>query len=274
MPIVTLPAQTWVQLPDYRAMIVLHSDSASPIIYSISDTQPDGFDTDTVIAGATTKRQGIQAFSGIRQSEFVWAYSPNEGSYISVTQVNDTSFPDGTFYGQRAITQQGYIEANVKNGLQFYVRKSYPLGGEIPSGSPVELLFRTTSKKVLAKSRIVSYIGEEFQVEVFEAPTVTSPGAQIATSNYSRVNPIAGTAEFYDSPTVTDDGTPFDAEPQYYFGGSSSGNRSASTIPEGRERVLPENTDFLIRITNNGNNAGRFSYFLDWYEGEPDLPLA
>lgn len=70
-----------------------------------------------------------------------------------------------------------------------------------------------------------------------------------------------------------EEGTPLDDEPEYYFGATATGQRTASSIPGGRERVLPENTTFLVKITNTSTSDGRFQYFGDWYEGEPDLPI-
>jgi hypothetical protein len=38
-------------------------------------------------------------------------------------------------------------------------------------------------------------------------------------------------------------------------------------------RILPANTEFAVVITNTGAGNARVQYFLDFYEGEPDLPL-
>ena len=43
--------------------------------------------------------------------------------------------------------------------------------------------------------------------------------------------------------------------------------------PDGRERVLPPNTSYIVAITNSGGGNARCRYFLDWYEGGTDLPI-
>lgn len=176
--------------------------------------------------------------------------------------------------GLRAITVESYNSQNIQNGLQFYFRKAYPLTDPIASGTSRYIVFRTSSKKVLFKSRVVSYIGEEFRLELFNSPTLSDDGTPIIVSNYNGVYPQATTVEVYKGPTVVAEGTPIDDpnEPEYYFGSSSQGQRAANSIPEGRERILPENTTFLIKVTNTGTGNGRFQYFGDWYEGEPAIP--
>lgn len=174
--------------------------------------------------------------------------------------------------GLRAITTASYSEQNVQNGLQYFFRRAYPKVDPILSGTSRDILFRTGSKKVLFKSRIVSFIGEEFRIEVFENPTAADDGTPISVGNYNRVNPVSSTVSVFDSPTLSDDGTAFSGDPEYYFGSSATGQRVGDSIPEGRERVLPENTDYLIRITNTGTGSSRFQYFGDWYEGDPAMP--
>lgn len=197
----------------------------------------------------------------------LWAISTSGDNII-------TSVPNGLYDGMRAQTVQFYTEANVKNGVQFYLRKAYTLQTPIGSGQSRYLVFSTTSKKVIFKSRIVSYIGEEFALELFVNPDLSNNGQPITVGNYNGINPVATTVQAYHAPVIVSEGTPLYQEAEYYFGGSSAGQRVSNSIPEGRERVLPENTTFLIKITNTGSGNGRFQYFGDWYEGDPDLPLA
>lgn len=184
-------------------------------------------------------------------------------------------YPDGAYTGLRALTVQFYPEANVKNGLQYYTRVSYPLADEIASGTSRDIVFRTTSKKVLAKVRIVHYNAQEIEIDLFGGVTFDDQtGTEFTPSNYNGVNPVTSTVTIFKEPTVSDPGTRIDdCDPEYYFGSGSQGQRSGESIPEGRERVLAANTDYLVRLTNTGSGDARVQYFLDWYEGEPDLPL-
>lgn len=179
--------------------------------------------------------------------------------------------PEGLYEGTRAITTQSYNEANIKNGVQYYLGVSWPNADQIVNGTPRSVIFSTGDTTVLVKTRIVSYIGEEFTIELFEAPTFTG-GTQIFVGNYNGRNPVPTTVTAVKDATITDPGTPFPGEPDYYFGGST-GNRESNSIPDGRERVLKQNTDYLVRISSTSGN-GRFSYYIDWYEGDTDLPLS
>lgn len=175
----------------------------------------------------------------------------------------------GLVHGLRAINVQSYNESNVKLGLQYYLKANWPTGDVIANGAPRNIIFQTGSKPVIVKTRIVSYIGEEFQLEIFSNPTFTG-GAPKVVGNYNTVNPVPTTVTVLKDATVTDDGTPLDDEPDYYYG-ATTGNRNAQSIPDGRERIIPENSTLMVKVSSN-IGSGRFSYFIDWYEGEPDLP--
>lgn len=178
--------------------------------------------------------------------------------------------PAGLHEGIRATTVAFYNEQNVKAGLQFYLSANWPSADDISSGTPRHVIFKTGSKPVIIKTRIVSYIGEEFAIELFSNPVYTG-GSSISVGNYNLVNPVATTVTAIKDPTVTSPGTSFGGEPDYYYGAQASGQRIALSIPEGRERILPANSEFCVRISSKVG-TGRFSYYLDWYEGTPDIP--
>lgn len=175
--------------------------------------------------------------------------------------------------GQQAITIQPYTEINVKRGLEFYFRASYPAANPIPASGVRKIYFATGDSTVLVKLRIFDYVGQELQIQIFEAPTGVTGGTPIVPSNWNRVNPQPSTVTITKDVTAATDGAPFDPEPDYFFGAATAPARDVSSIPSGRERVLSPNTEYLVVITNNDASAGaRCQYFLDWYEGEPDLP--
>lgn len=133
--------------------------------------------------------------------------------------------------------------------------------------TPRYVYFKTGAKPVIVKSRIVSYIGEEFELSILANPTITpATGTAINPSNLNRINPQATTVTAVKDPTVTDDGTPIEDEPEYYFGGTNNPQRQANSIPPESERIIPANTEFLVKIDGDG----RFSYRLEWFEGEPE----
>lgn len=177
--------------------------------------------------------------------------------------------PDGAYSGLRALLSQGYNEANVKVGLQFYSRMAWPTADPIAAGTPRKILFTTGAKPVLFKGRVFDYVSEEMTLELFENPTGVSGGDPMTIRNFNRRNPVATTVTVTKNVTATGNGTPID-DIEYFYGSAGAPQRAAASIPSGRERVLKENTQHLIVISG----AGRAQYMGDWYEGNPDLPLA
>lgn len=169
--------------------------------------------------------------------------------------------------GQRALIVEFFDSVNIKRGLQFYLRSSWPSADPIAANTPRYVYFKTGDKPVIVKSRIVSYIGEEFALTISANPTITAAtGTTINPSNLNTVNPQVTTVTAIKDPTVTDEGVPIEDEPEYYYGGTSQGNRDANSIPPESERIIPANSEFLVKI----EGAGRFSYRLEWYEGDPE----
>lgn len=183
--------------------------------------------------------------------------------------------PPGLFEGFAAITTQPYTEANVKNGVQFNLRAAWPLTDVIATGTSRKLWFQTTSKPVIVKLREFQYLAEEMRIELFSGPSAPTGGTNLAIHNYNGVNPVATTVAAKKNVTIANNGTAFDtSDPEYFFGGANDPQRqAASSIPVGRERILPSNSTFAVVITNTGGGNARAQYFLDWYEGGTDLPL-
>lgn len=169
--------------------------------------------------------------------------------------------------GIRAWIVERFDAVNIKRGLQFYLRASWPTSDPIASGTPRYVYFKTGAKPVIVKSRIVSYIGEEFDLQIYTNPTLTpATGTTINPSNLNVIAPQVTTVTALKDPDVVADGTAIDDEPEYYFGGTATGVRNANSIPPESERIIPANTEFLVKI----EGAGRFSYRLEWYEGEAE----
>lgn len=181
-------------------------------------------------------------------------------------------FVDKIRRGVGAFVVQPYTEANVKNGLQFYLRASWPLADTIAAGSTKKIWFKTGSKPVIIKLRDFQFLAEELNISLFSSPTGVSGGTAITISNYNGINPVATTVQAKKNVATTADGTPM-GDPEYLFGSSSAPQRAAASIPQGRERILPANTEFIVAIASSGSGIARAEYFLDWYEGTPDLPV-
>jgi hypothetical protein len=188
--------------------------------------------------------------------------------------VDSEALPAGIASGNAAMIVQPYTEANVKNGLQFYVRANWPLTDTIAAAETVKMHFRTGAKPVIVKLRDFSYVAEELTIRLFVDPTGVTGGTPLTIHNYNAVSGVATTCVATKNVTTTADGAEIDgADPEVVFGSANAPQRSAAAIPVGRERILPPLTSFIVSITNTGSGQARAQYFLDWFEGRPDLPL-
>lgn len=184
-------------------------------------------------------------------------------------------FPAGAFEGLRALTVQPYTEANVKNGLEYYVRAVWNLADPILAGTTRKLFFRTGVKPVIVKLRDFHYVAEQMTVRLYSGPTGVAGGTPLTIHNYNLINPVpTSILDARKNVTTTTDGTEIDGgDPEHMFGAQPAGQRSQLAIPEGRERIIPANATFIVAISNTGSGNALAQYFLDWYEGTPDLPL-
>lgn len=181
--------------------------------------------------------------------------------------------PIGLFTGTRAMTVQPYTEANVKNGVQYYLRAVWPTLDQIANGTDRKLYFKTGAKPVLVKLRELHYIAEELAIQLYINPTTVTGGTTLAIQNYNGVAPVVSTSQAKKNVTTVSDGAEFGgSDPEYFFGATTVASRTANSIPQGRERVLPANTEFIVKISNTGSQPARVQYYLDWYEGDTDLP--
>jgi len=184
-----------------------------------------------------------------------------------------TAVPPGAWEGTRGLIVQPYTEANVKNGMQYYLRAAWPLTDVIPTTESRKVWVKTGTQKVLVKLRDLQFVAEELRLELFRAPVTVTGGIDLTIQNYNSINPVVTTTVAKKNVTTVSDGVPFDAgDPEYFYGAAASPQRVAASIPQGRERVIPPNTEFIVKITNTGSGSARVQYFLDWFEGEPDLP--
>ena len=195
------------------------------------------------------------------------------GGADAVLWVDTNPTPQGLFNGLAAATQQGYVEANVKNGVQFYIQHSIPT---LAAGGTHNIVFSTGAKPVLIKAREMYALGQLVSLQVFKQPTFTAgTGTPVTVQNFNDVSPVASTVAVRSGATVTANGTPW-GDPQRIFGASITGQRTGSGLAPGGDRVLKANSVYLIQIKNldaGGGAAAEADYFLSWYEGDTDIPL-
>lgn len=193
------------------------------------------------------------------------------GLVVNITNLKDwpaDGMPEGLFTGTRAVTVQNYVEANVKNGVQF---ESSSLSSAVAAGGIVDVVFITGVKPVIVKARQITFNGANATVRVYREPEYTggSPGSPY---NLNDRNPVASTSTILTGASVSSPGTEFGA-PSFLIGSTGVGQTATSTYAvAGQERVLRANTTYLLRITNTSGAAQDFASYLSWYEGGTDLP--
>lgn len=179
------------------------------------------------------------------------------------------AMPVGLFAGTRAISVQNYIEANVKNGVQYEVSAN---SAALAIDGNIDTVFTTGAKPVLIKSRIVKFNGASLVTRVYRAPTFTG-GSIVPYFNLNDRNPVAGSVVILSGASVSDPGIEFGAA-TFDIGSEGLGSSSLSTYAvTGIERLLAPNTTYLQRVTNDSAAIQRVSTYLTWFEGDTDLPL-
>lgn len=195
------------------------------------------------------------------------------GGADALLWVDTNPTPQGLFNGLAAMTTQGYTEANVKNGLQFYLQYALP---QLAANTAHKILFTTGAKKVLIKSRELCAIGQFVSLQIFKQPNAPTPGGTLLTvQNFNDDAPIASTVTIRGGVTTVSDGTPW-GDPQRLFGASTAGQRTGSGLAPGGDRILKANSTYLVVVRNTdtgGSSTADADYSLSWYEGDTDVPL-
>lgn len=175
--------------------------------------------------------------------------------------------PSGLYEGTRAITIQGYVEANVKNGVQHEGSALFSIGG----GGVNDTIFLTGNTSVSLKGRKISYDGAGVSAFIFEAPTYTG-GSSAEYQNANNINPVLGLSTILVGTTVSDDGI-LAFSPVHSLGSTSFFGGDAQISQIEAEHILKPNTAYLLRLVNLDTTTQRVASHLSWYEGTLDLPL-
>lgn len=178
-------------------------------------------------------------------------------------------FPDGMSSGFRAMTVQSYIEANVKNGVQW----EYSIYDPSMSGDS-DLIFITGADTVLVKGQTVTLDGLGVISSVYRGPSYTS-GTSQAFHNMNDRNQATSGVSLLTGVNVSNEGVKIVAD-KLFLGSSTVGavvTTSDGFGAIGGEYVLAPNTAYLFRSASLGGGAQRFFNYFTWYEGGTDLPL-
>lgn len=188
-----------------------------------------------------------------------------------VAEADAEGFPPGAFVGLRALTTQTYIEANVKNGVQ-YEASAENLG--VAAGASIDVVVKTGANPVLVKQRKIDFNGARCHARVFRNTVFTAgSGVLVPYYNMNLRNAVAGTVEVRVGATVSDIGVEAGA-PTFALGSTGQGQTALGSYAlSGIERLLAPNSNYALRITNPNAAPMDITTYLSWYEGGIDLPV-
>lgn len=170
--------------------------------------------------------------------------------------------------GQKAVVFQNYTEANVKNGLQYFLRELFT---GVAVGSTVTVKFQTGAKPVIIKSREVSFSGSSrVDYQAIEGGTYTG-GTAVAIRNENLIAPVPTTVSVTHTGTASG-GTVYREKTIFGSGATTGGGSRIGTDSLGRETVLKPNTLYQVKMTNFSGSVADIQFELSWFEGTPDLP--
>ena len=162
--------------------------------------------------------------------------------------------------GDQAINTQGFVESNVKNGVQYYISTAFT----IATSGVKYLLFATGSDPVIVKSRLISADGG-LEYRVFRGSTTTAAGTSVTIQNLNDIAPVTGATVVTQDPTVTDEGVEWDLVKLFNAQGQQTGG--GVFLTEGVERVLAPSTEYLLKLENTDNKTIDIQFVVSWYEG-------
>jgi hypothetical protein len=103
--------------------------------------------------------------------------------------------------------------------------------------------------------------GAPMDVELFEGTTVSANGSTMGVLNTDRNSANTNNMTLFSGPTITDDGSLI--EFNFVVGDRKAGGTAESPV---LEWILKEDTNYLLRVTNNSGGASDFAHNLFWYE--------
>lgn len=135
------------------------------------------------------------------------------------------------------------------------------------SGGTVNHLLRTGNSTVHMRVMQVAATEAPIYTYYYLNPTITVDGTPEVIGNNNMLSSNVSQCSLFRAPTIGADGTLIgqDVYPQIGGGG---GNAGIVGQLAGGEWILPKNTEFLIRMVNNGNQIGDLNLTLFWYEPE------
>lgn len=133
------------------------------------------------------------------------------------------------------------------------------------AGASSGFLARTGTKTVIVYDRKITTDAEEITYQVFAAPTVTADGTELTPTNRNGTSSNTSDMEVFQAPTITVDGTGL--QPVFIPGSTGQGQVTNGQFDqEGSLRILPPNTEFYLKFTNDGAGVVNIEEYVAWVE--------
>lgn len=233
-----------------------------------SNTQPDG----SAESGITLRGVGEGSVSDLTfaGTKTLWAKSFGLGNatlsiYTGNTFVFGGDLDPRVYTGNQGITTQPFTEANVKNGTQFTITEEI----ELTSGSPIAyrgLKTPNDGRDILVKTRIINTDGG-----MRYTPHKGQTGVVVGTNKDNLIVNLNGKssntsgASYYDITSVDAEGQFFDVVRSANGNGSDCQKGIFSGL--GIERVLEQDTEYLLKFENLNNKKIYVVFSITFYSG-------
>jgi hypothetical protein len=166
---------------------------------------------------------------------------------------------EGKVDGSGSITFISHEHSKIHQG------KFYSLGysdAALGNGSSLVILATTNSYEL--HTHITLACGGDASFSVHENPTITSNGSAITPVNHNRTSSKTSTTTFYNTPTLSNNGTLIWSE---LIVGGSGGITPGGNNAQGIEQtVLAPNTSYVFTLTNTAGTAQPSQIILSYYE--------
>lgn len=160
-----------------------------------------------------------------------------------------------------AIPTTDRVEANIKNGYQFFINEIFVDLG--PSESKF-LLVRFT-EDVVVSSRSMTTNSPNIYYRAYSNPVLSSDGTPIEIKNYNLVDGATTESSSFEDPVISSNGNMIIED--WIPGSEGIGGRHLGAFGlDGVIRVVPAG-DYLLEIENTGTGNGTIQYVLTWSEG-------
>lgn len=166
--------------------------------------------------------------------------------------------------GNRVVTTE-IDHDNIHLGKDF---KSWVNFGSISAGSSVNILIKTPlTHSIHWRPDNPKPSVDKLRIKIFRSPTIAEDGegTPLPRINQNDELRIESTVLLFTGPTLTDDGTQIDED--FLPGSVGVGNaKSGSELDQGNEKVLDNDTYYLLRYTNESSSACILNSKFNWYE--------